>query len=309
MRRQRVGTLSLGILLIVLGILLLTAQFKQRLILDMLLIWWPLILVLIGVEILWYVYTSTEQEPKVKYDAFSIFIIMVIVFSSIGIYALTATGVVERVSRNIKSSIVSADVPSQRFPVREEIKKIIIYAPGGKLDIKRNSNPDIIVFGRAVVDAIDNEEAKALIEENPVVFQEEGNMLFVQFPADVRSGGPNPYIREMRHTLLMPANQSVEVSGDYFYVSIDTKALGKGWLIKGNGILNITADKEGDDLSLRAQVDDPERLKGNVNWQLEESGGDGTDGRSAFEGRLKWGEGTNRVDVFIESGSITVNEL
>ena len=64
MRRWRVGTVSLGILLIALGIVLLAAQLKQKDILDMLLTWWPLVLVLIGGEILVFVYTAKEPDPR-----------------------------------------------------------------------------------------------------------------------------------------------------------------------------------------------------------------------------------------------------
>jgi hypothetical protein len=79
--------------MIVVGVVMLAAQFKQVAVLDMLLTWWPLILVLIGGEVLWHVYTSKEQEPKVKYDVFSIFIIIIMLFSGVGMSALTATGV------------------------------------------------------------------------------------------------------------------------------------------------------------------------------------------------------------------------
>ncbi|HHT47522.1 MAG TPA: hypothetical protein GX004_09625 [Firmicutes bacterium] len=122
MRKWRVGTLSLGILMIVLGVVMLTAQFKQVTILDTLLTWWPLILVLIGVEILVQVYTAREEQSKIKYDALSILIIFIMVFFSIGMYALTSTGVIERIAWMLESSIVPADIPSQRISVDKRLR-------------------------------------------------------------------------------------------------------------------------------------------------------------------------------------------
>lgn len=90
MRKWRVGTLSLGILMIVLGVVMLLAQFKQMTILKMLLTWWPVILVLIGAEILVQICTAKEQQSKVRYDVFSIFMILAMIFFSVGMYVFMA---------------------------------------------------------------------------------------------------------------------------------------------------------------------------------------------------------------------------
>lgn len=309
MRKWRVGTLSLGILMIVLGVVMLAAQFKQVTILDMLLTWWPLILVLIGVEILVQVYTAREEQPKIKYDAFSMLIIFIMVFFSIGMYALTSTGVIERITWIVESSIVRADIPSQRISVDEGLKRIVISAPRGRLDVKKSSTSEVVVFGEAVVNAANNEEAIALAEQNMAITRREGDTLFVQLLSTTWSGDFKPGIREIRHFLLLPTGIEVEInSPGYFNLDIDGEAFGRNWLIKGRGSVNITAARSSD-LAIDAQVRGMGNFGGNANWEIEEKPNLHIDGGPAYEGHLKWGEGTNRVNIILDGGEIVVNEI
>lgn len=309
MRRWRVGTLSLGVLMIVVGVVMLAAQFKQVAVLDMLLTWWPLILVLIGGEILWHVYTSKEQEPKVKYDVFSIFIIMIMLFSGIGMYALTATGVVEGISWMVQSSVMPVEVPSQRIELDEGVERIVISAPRERLDIKKAGGREVVIFGQATVHAADTEEAKALVERCRVVTHREGDTLFVQFPSNSRPGEFKPSIREVRHTLLLPSDVDVEVSGsNYFILDIDGEAIGRDWVIKDSGNIRITV-AGGADLAIDAHVRSSGQLGGNASWEVEEPASGPPDARVMSKGHLKWGEGRSKVVVIIENGEVVVNEL
>jgi hypothetical protein len=308
-RRWRVGTLSLGVLMIVLGVVMLAAQFKQVSIIDTLLTWWPLILVLIGGEILMNVYTSKEQEPKVKYDGFSIFIIMVIVFFSIGMYALTATGVIEGISWMVESSIMSVEVPSQRIELDDGIKKVVISAPRGRLDVKKSSTSEVVIFGEVVVNAANKEEAKDLAEQNMAITRREGDTLFVQLLPITWSGDFKPGIREIKHTLLLPPHINVEVnSSGYFNLDIDGGAIGENWLIKGNGNAAITVSK-GADLAIDAQVNSPEHLGGNASWEVEEKAVLHANGEPIYQGHLKWGEGSRKISFILDGGEVLVNEI
>jgi len=308
-RRWRVGTLSLGVLLILLGIIMLAAQFKQAVIFDMLITWWPLILVLIGAEILVHVYTAKEPEPKVKYDGFSIFIIMVIVFFSIGIYAVTATGVLERISWMVQSSSFPVEIPAERIDMGENVEKIVISAPAGNLDIRKSGDGEVIHFGEAIVKAADTDEAKMLTERNRAVTHLEGNTLFVRFLSDTWPGDFKPGIREIRHTILLPTDLDVEIGGPtYFNLNIDGEALQRDWLIKGRGRINVTVNK-GSDLVIDAQVGTSDWLGGNVNWEIEEITAYNENGTKGFKGYLRWGEGNSKVSIIIDGGEIQVSEI
>lgn len=86
MRKWRVGTFSMGMLLIFMGILLLVGRIKSISSINMILNLWPIIIIILGIEILVHVYFSREDQPRVKYDVFSIFFITIVLIASLGIY-------------------------------------------------------------------------------------------------------------------------------------------------------------------------------------------------------------------------------
>jgi hypothetical protein len=258
-------------LLISLGVVLLVAQFKRQFILQTLLTWWPVVLVLLGGEILFSVFTAREPEPKIKYDLFSIFFVAVMLFCSIGMYALTATGMLDKICRAVDSSTMAVDVPPLRTTADERIKNIVVSAPAGRLEIKRSSTLEVTTFGQAVVNATDRQEAEALLAQHRVVMRREGDTLFIKYPATVYPGDFKPYIREISHTLLLPAHIAVEIndSGNYFDLDIDGQAIGENWLIKGSGRINIMVAGL-PDLDMNAYVGDVQQLCGSANWQPAE---------------------------------------
>lgn len=87
MRKWRVGTISMGILLVATGLLLLLSELQGLSGAAMILRWWPVILIVLGIEILAYIILSREEQPKVKFDGLSIFLVIFIVLVSSGVYA------------------------------------------------------------------------------------------------------------------------------------------------------------------------------------------------------------------------------
>jgi membrane-bound ClpP family serine protease len=87
-RKWRVGTFSMGILLILVGALLLFGELNSMSTVKLIFTWWPVVLITLGFEVLAHVYFSREEHPKVQYDGFSIFIILVIIMISLGVYGV-----------------------------------------------------------------------------------------------------------------------------------------------------------------------------------------------------------------------------
>jgi len=86
MQSRRVGTLTLGILLIILGIFyLLITVFNMPLekrILD----FWPLILLSLGIEVLVLNDRALKKDLPLRYDFISFVLIMIMLFFSFGTY-------------------------------------------------------------------------------------------------------------------------------------------------------------------------------------------------------------------------------
>ena len=80
--RRRVGSITLGVTLIVFGVSALLAFVFN--VVDMMNVFkfWPVTLVLLGLEVLFY--TVFGKEEKLKYDGVSIFLIIMLILFAFG---------------------------------------------------------------------------------------------------------------------------------------------------------------------------------------------------------------------------------
>jgi hypothetical protein len=89
MKRWRVGTLSMGLILVASGIIMLVSLIAQVNVLTVLLTFWPVILISLGIEILLHLFVKNDDDIKLRYDVLSIIFIGFILVISIGFYAVT----------------------------------------------------------------------------------------------------------------------------------------------------------------------------------------------------------------------------
>ena len=87
MQGRRVGTLTLGGVFIIVGVLYLLINIFNFPINFAIVKFWPLALISLGVEVLIYRYYSSKSDSVVKFDILSIFLIMVVLIFSFGLYA------------------------------------------------------------------------------------------------------------------------------------------------------------------------------------------------------------------------------
>lgn len=105
MKNKRVGTISMGIVLIFFGILIFISQVSSFSAVELFIKFWPGVLIILGAEILYYVYTNKSEETKIKYDGFSIFIVTVILILNMFIYGLMETGVMDLIKLKVSQEI------------------------------------------------------------------------------------------------------------------------------------------------------------------------------------------------------------
>lgn len=97
MKTRRVGTISMAIVLIGFGILIFIAQINKLSAVELAIKFWPSILILLGGEILWVNFKEKKENENfiIRYDIFSMFIVMVILFVNMAIYGLLETGIMD----------------------------------------------------------------------------------------------------------------------------------------------------------------------------------------------------------------------
>lgn len=107
MKTRRVGTISMAIVLIGFGVLMFISQISKISAVEIGIKFWPCILILLGGEILWFSLKAKKDDKDIiiKYDIFSIFIVMVILFVNIAMYGLIETGVMDYIKYRISEEI------------------------------------------------------------------------------------------------------------------------------------------------------------------------------------------------------------
>lgn len=108
MKTKRVGTISMAIVLISFGILLFMAQFSKISSIELAIKFWPAILILLGGEILWYTFENKKSDKDfiIRYDIFSMFIVLVILMVNIGLYGLMETGILDYIKLRISEETI-----------------------------------------------------------------------------------------------------------------------------------------------------------------------------------------------------------
>lgn len=90
MKRWRVGSLSMGLVLVAFGVLILVSLITRINVINVVYMLSPIVLICLGIEILLHLFIRNgSDDVKIKYDFLSIMFISVILLIGTGIYILT----------------------------------------------------------------------------------------------------------------------------------------------------------------------------------------------------------------------------
>lgn len=307
MKKRRVGRISMGVVLIAFGILIFIAQVNNVSAINLSIKFWPIILFLIGGEILWYSYKYREEDIDIRYDVFSIFIVLLIVIMNLGIYGLVETGISSKINSMISSESFTFKLPYKELEFDKNIEKIVIETPQhSNLKLRSEKNDKIVFSGSANITAESKEKAKELLDDEYIISKQSGNILYISF-ADTsiyneRVNGFSPY----DFILSIPGNKKVEVNGQGDNMEIVLDSVNNDWVIDNIGNIKIRLGKS-IDARIEASVYNSEILGGNVQWKTTEIKSE-TEDVDGVKGELTYGDGSNNINIF-NSGEVVVNEL
>ena len=215
MRKWRVGTLSMAVTLILLGIGLLTNLGKEGEAALFFLDWWPLVFILLGGELLLQLFLSRKDDPPVRYDVFSILFVGLICTGGLVLALLTSTGVMAELREAIGGTERSVDLPEFRETIGSEVKKIVVVSNNSNLRIKRGEAGEVYLFGTYRQQLV---QGKPMAEVNKADFaaiRKSGSTLYVEVKNLPHSRGFNTTYQEASATLIVPPTIAVEVEGSY----------------------------------------------------------------------------------------------
>lgn len=250
MRTWRVGSFSMGASLVLLGVSLLCTQVFNWDAGIILLSWWPVIFIVLGLEILLYLRLSRLENTPLKYDFISIIFVACIGTFGLMISMLNFTGLLDFATHVVRAEESTMNLPTYRESVSEQIERISVDAGTGPYEIVIESSVEdnVAIFGtyRGLTDTqtvIDQVSDYALIEK-------QGDTLYITLK-ELPTNRFIDYRGGVKVTLLIPAEKSLEVNGNGRNIEINPRHLKSDWLFTNMGDVQIERNEQ-DNLEIEA---------------------------------------------------------
>ncbi|NLI93182.1 MAG: DUF4097 domain-containing protein [Peptococcaceae bacterium] len=158
----------MGFMLIATGILLLMSELQGFNGAGLVLRWWPVILIVLGIEILVYIVFSHEEQPKIKFDGLSIFLVILLILISSGAYAASSF-MKSDFSKGFFSQIgyfKNESIINKTFDIdAAKVKKLQVNNSRGQVQIDRYSGDKIKVDAAIIIKNNDEEKAVKLAQD------------------------------------------------------------------------------------------------------------------------------------------------
>lgn len=262
MKKWRVGTISMGVSLLLLGILLLLSSFEGYQIFESFIIWWPSILIILGIEILLYQILSNKEQSFIKYDILSVIFVGIIGSVGIGFTLLFGSGLLDEVKAAVGATRVTAELPTVIQEIPSTVKNVVVEANNYPLTIEGVSSNEVRMFGS--YDTVTNKDANKLDLEDYASFQTVGNTLYIQ----LRNLQQKELLFHgqgfMKVKVLVPENLPLEVRGTHNDIEVWLHQLKNDWVVMDAGSLEVNMEEKSN-ITLSALVNAHE-LVGNTEW-------------------------------------------
>ena len=266
-RQWRVGTISMGLALVGLGVVLLIGKLS----LSARLRFWPLILILLGLEMVLLNILASIRGSRVRftYDGLSIFLVLLMLFVSSGLVVLESTGILGLAQRSLHISQRYVQGEGITYPLDASLETLVLSVAEGKTNLRPYDGNEILIS--VVYDGYfaSREEASKYAQEQLIRSQRLGDNLLVEVYPPSRTVMPNTEVKQ-EVTILVPEALALEFNQGRGEVEITMGDLLSNWTINGDSQdLKVVLDGVSD-TRIKVEIADNGRLRGNVEWDVEQ---------------------------------------
>ncbi|PLR75665.1 hypothetical protein CU633_19740 [Bacillus sp. V3-13] len=312
MRTWRVGTFSMGASLLFLGIFLLVSSIFGYGLMNIMMAWWPALLIVLGLEILLFLILSRQEKPFLKYDFLSIVFVGLLGTAGIGFAVLSSTGLIEKVEETLNRQEKTLDLPGFSQNAEGEINRVVVETENFPITIEGTTEREISIFGtyRAYLG-----KDEVLVEdvEDYLSVQQKGDSLYLSVNGLPSEAGPFNQYASLDVTLLVPNDLKLEVAANENEVTMKPRTLQNDWSIDHASSVAVHL-QENSDINLTA-IGVQELNSTGHNWQVSDPKKQESEGQPTGEyteskqnASLKVGEGTHRLDI-MNTYSVSFNSL
>ncbi|MBY0122203.1 hypothetical protein [Bacillus sp. S/N-304-OC-R1] len=300
MRTWRVGTFSMGASLLLLGIFLLLSQILGYKLLHIMMSWWPVILVVLGAEILIFLLVSKQEKPLLKYDFLSIFFVGILGTVGIGFAILSSTGILEKVNDVLQREERTMELPPLEQKINDKIQRVVVNTERSPLAIEGTQENEITMFGTYRALSGKNEKLITGIDDY-VSVKEKGDTLYVNvkgFP--IESLGPFNRFGSLSATILIPSHVKLEVIGNDNSISLKPRSLNSDWAVDGSSHLSIQIQNSSD---VKVTASEVQEIQGDLaKWNITKEKQTDEEGNEFDNGVIKLatyqnGQGIHQLQI------------
>jgi hypothetical protein len=241
MRTWRVGTFSMGASLVFLGLFLFFSKFLGLDLVQVMTAWWPLLLVVLGIEILLYLFLSRQEKPVLKYDFLSIFFVGVIGTAGIVFAILSTTGIMGKVEEVMAREERTFELPAFSYPMDNSVKRVVVRTVGHQMTVESTEEKAVSLFGTYRVETA--KKAKLLQSPDDIISaNQKGDTLYLNMKSLPNEIGPFHASGEVAGTLLVPNDVKLEVIGSDNFLTLKPRSLANDWNIERASSLVVDVD-------------------------------------------------------------------
>jgi len=215
-RQWRVGTLSMGVTLILLGTVLFLTQWNHREAFLVLIDWWPIVFILLGLELLAYLAVARKENPVVKYDVYSVFFVGFLIFVSIVFTLLASTGLMYEARRVLGAVERTVELPAIEQTIDGGVRKVVVINDAlSSVAIDTAGVSSINVFGSVRSEmAADGGEAA----EDIVTLQRVGDTIYIRVNEPPHRRGLFSNYPRLNVTIVVPEGVKTEAYGRHEFI-------------------------------------------------------------------------------------------
>ncbi|MBS4175608.1 hypothetical protein [Bacillus sp. FJAT-49736] len=291
MKSWRVGSISMGAALLFLGVFLLLTQIFHWKMATALVAWWPILLIILGVEVLLSLYFSKQEKPIVKYDILSIFFIGIIGMCGIALTIFSSTGILDKVTYAVAAETKTLDLPKFSKDLDNRIKRVVLETQNQPVTIETTDERTLSAFGTYRTEIVQNRSDMKNVDDYLMV-EQKGDTIYLKLKDGPNQLEPFTNRTELSETILIPSNIRLEVEGNYNLISLKVRSLSSNWFIRHASEINIQVMGNPD---LMVKANQVQELAGD-GWIERKNKGNNEEAEEKH-GSLTFGAGTHHIEI------------
>lgn len=287
MRRWRVGSFSMGGALVFLGVFLLLQQFFGWDPALVLMSWWPVLFVILGIEILLYLFIAKDENSRVRYDFISIIFIAFIGTTGIGLAVLHSSGLFDFAQKVVSAEVRELDLPKYEESQLQGVERVQVDTGPFTLAVETTKQKEISLFGTYTGEMLGDKSLLKYVSDYAMI-EKKGDTLYIKLK-DLPHNRFYQSLDGMNATLLIPQDIALELKANWQPIKVTPRKLLSNWNIDGAETLYVHIDKQSD-LMLDAEHTD---YLDEEQWDQVEKDGDD---QIEFATK-KYGKGAHQIKV------------